>query len=127
MAVRETDRRVVEDLIKAMQIGKAAEQDLLRLFADDAVFVEPFTGRVQTHNGINAIRACVKEMWKTRAGDLSLTLDRVDLDGDVILAEWTCTSAMMPGPMQGVDRFEIAGGKIKRLEIAVTSMPQFGN
>jgi hypothetical protein len=124
MSVDDNDRKLVEDLCRAMQIGPAAENDLLALFTEDAVLVEPFMGKSQTHVGKGAIQASLKEMWKNRAPDLKLVLDRVDLDGPNIRAEWTCTSALLPGPMRGVDLLAIQSNKISRLEIVITEMPQ---
>jgi hypothetical protein len=120
----DNDRKLVEDLYKAMQIGPAAEDDLLALFTEDAVLVEPFTGRPQSHVGKEAIQASLQGMWKNRAPDLKLVLDRVDLDGPSIRAEWTCTSALLPGPMRGLDILAIESNKISRLEIVITEMPQ---
>jgi uncharacterized protein (TIGR02246 family) len=124
MPVSERDRKLVEDMLKAMQAGPPAEEELLNLFTEDAVLVEPFTGRVQTHTGKAAIRASMQEMAKTRAPDLTLRLDRVDLDGDHLRAEWTCRSAMMPGPMRGIDLVTVRDGRIGKLEIVVTEMPR---
>ena len=90
---------------------------------DDGVLVEPFTGRMQTHTGKQAIRASLEQMAQNRAPDLTLTLDRVDMDGSAVRAEWTCTSKVMPGPMRGYDLFVIRSGKISRLEIVITEMP----
>jgi uncharacterized protein (TIGR02246 family) len=124
MPVNDQDRVLVEDMLKAMQAGPAGEQQLLSLFTEDAVLVEPFTGNVQTHNGKKAIQASLAEMAKTRVPDLTLRLDRIDLDGDRLRAEWTCTSAMMPAPMKGVDFVTVRGGRIGRLEIVITEMPR---
>src|SRR5262249_27831619 len=99
MPVRDEDRRVVQDLMQAMQTGPAAKEELLALFAEDAVLVEPFTGQPLTHTGKPAIRASLEQMMQNRAPDLTLKLDRVDMDGSTVRAEWTCTSKMMPGPM----------------------------
>ena len=125
MSVSTSDRQVIDDLVRAMQIGPAAENDLLGLFAEDGVLVEPFTGQMQTHNGKPAIKASLTQMWTNRAPDMKLMLDRVDMQGKAIRAEWTCTSSVMPGPMKGYDLFQIQQGKIKRLEIFVTQMPGF--
>ncbi len=125
MPVTTTDQRIIEDLFKAMQTGPAAENDLLALFAEDGVLVEPFTGQMQTHQGKPAIKASLVPMWSNRAPDMKIKLDRVDMQDSTIRAEWTCTASVMPGPMRGYDLFQIQGGKIKRLEINITEMPQF--
>jgi ketosteroid isomerase-like protein len=124
--VRDEDRRVVEDLLRAMETGPGAEAQLLGLFADDAVLVEPFTGRVKTHTGKKAIRAALALMWQNRAPDLKLTLDCLEPEGDRLRAEWTCTSSLMPGALRGHDLLTLRGGKISRLEIIVTELPRFG-
>jgi hypothetical protein len=106
-----------------MQTGPAAENEILELFAEDGVLVEPFAGRIQTHVGKTQLRACLQDMWTNRAPDLRLKTDRVDLDGETLRAEWTCTSTVLPGPMRGYDLFTIRQGKISRLEIVITEMP----
>ncbi|MHC4141746.1 MAG: nuclear transport factor 2 family protein [Planctomycetota bacterium] len=123
----ETDRNVVENLFKAMQAGPSGEQDMLALFAEDAVFIEPFSGVVQTHTGKAAIGTSFQDMWRDPPPDLKLTIDRVDLDGDRVRADWTCTSPVFPKPMRGHDLFTISSGRITRLEIAVTDMPPMGD
>jgi ketosteroid isomerase-like protein len=120
------DRKVVEELYKAMQAGPAGEAAIMALFTDDAVLVEPFTGRPRTHSGKAAIRAALAAMWQGRAPDLVLTLDRVDIEGDSVRAEWTCTSSILPGPLRGRDCLTVRSGKIAFLEITITEMPSFG-
>jgi ketosteroid isomerase-like protein len=126
MPIDDDDRKVVEDLYKAMQAGPAGESAIMDLFADDAVLVEPFTGQPRTHSGKPAIRAALTTMWQGRAPDLVLTLDRIDMEGDSVRAEWTCTSAVLPGPLRGRDCLTVRSGKVVFLEIAITEMPQSG-
>jgi len=126
MPVSDRDRRIVADLMTAMQAGPAGADDLLALFAEDGVLVEPFAGRPQTHAGKPAIRASLAVMMRDRPPDFALKLDRVDMDGERVRAEWTCTAKVMPGPMRGYDLFTIRGGKIARLEIYITEMPHMG-
>lgn len=123
MSESSADRTIVENLFRAMQKGPSGEADMLSLFADDAVFIEPFSGTPRTHMGKQAIRASFKDMWRNPAPELRLVLDRVDVDGDKLRAEWTCTSPVFREPMKGFDRFTIKGGKISRLEIVVTGVP----
>lgn len=123
MPVSSADRTIVERLFKAMQQGPSGETEMMSLFADNAVLIEPFSGQPQTHNGSAAIRASFKDMWQTSPPDLRLTLDRIDLDADKLRVEWTCTSPVFPEPMKGYDLFTIRNGKIARLEINVTSAP----
>jgi hypothetical protein len=126
MPVTAGDRSVVEGLFRAMQKGPAGEDEMMALFQDDAVFVEPFSGAVQTHSGKASIRESFRSMWRAPAPDLKLNLDRVDTEGDKVRAEWTCTSPVFPAPMRGHDLFTIKSGKIARLEIVVTEMPPMG-
>ncbi|MBI3407036.1 MAG: nuclear transport factor 2 family protein [Planctomycetes bacterium] len=123
MPVKEADHKIVSDLMRAMQRGPGAEEELLALFSEDAVLVEPFMGQPQTHSGKPAIRASLVQMNQNRAPDMALALDRVDMEGGAVRAEWTCTSSFMPTPMRGYDLFAIRGGKIAKLEICVTEMP----
>lgn len=123
MSVSESDRKIVDRLFKAMQAGPAGAEEMLGLFASDAVMIEPFSGEPQTHEGKAAIEASFKAMFEDPAPDLKLMLDRLDLDGDNVRADWTCTSPVFPTPMKGHDLFQIEDGAIKRLEIVITEMP----
>lgn len=126
MPISNDDRKMVEALFKAMQAGPAGEDAMMALFAENAVFVEPFSGEVRTHTGTDAIRTSFKQMWSEPGPELSLNLERVDVDGDRVRAEWNCTSPAFPEPMRGHDLFTISEGKIARLEVVVTSMPPMG-
>jgi hypothetical protein len=124
MPVSGPQRRVVERLFKAMQAGPGGESEMLSLFADDGVLIEPFSGRPQMHTGIAAIRQSFRDQWNDPPPDLRLVLDRVDLEGQSIRAEWTCTSPAFPSPMRGYDLFTLnEAGQIERLEIVVTEAP----
>ena len=124
MPVPEQDRKTVENLFKAMQMGPSGEHAMMALFDENAALVEPFSGQVQTHTGKPAIRECFKEIWwKEPLPDLRVTLDQVDLDGDTVRAQWTCTSPAFAVPMRGFDLLRIRAGKILRMEIVVTEMP----
>ena len=118
--------KVIEQLFKAMQMGPGGEEDLMVLFAEDAVFIEPFAGEPRTHEGKEAIRGSFRNMWSEPESDLRLVLDRVDVDGEQLRAEWTCTSSAFATPMKGHDLFTIASGLISRLEIIITDMPPMG-
>jgi hypothetical protein len=128
VAISAQHHKIVEDLFRAMQAGPAGEDAMMALFAEDAVLVEPFAGHVQTHRGLAAIRESFRDQWKNPVPDLQLTLDRVDLDGRIVRAEWTCTSPVFPTPMRGYDLFTLDGtGRIARLEIVVTDAPPMGH
>ena len=124
MGISAQQRTAVESVFRAMQSGPSGEEAMLALFADGAVFIEPFSGEPQTHVGKDAIRGSFRDQWKNPPPDLELTLDRVDLDGPLVRAEWTCTSPVFPTPMRGYDLFTLnEDGKIARLEIIVTEAP----
>jgi ketosteroid isomerase-like protein len=123
MGVSKSDRTVVEGLFKAMQAGPAGEELMMSLFHENAVFIEPFSGQPLTHTGHAAIRTSFREQTAHPLPDMKLTLDRVDMDGAVVRAEWTCSSSAFPTPMRGHDLFTIREGRIDRLEIVVTGMP----
>ena len=124
MPVNPQQRKTVDALFRAMQAGPGGEEAMMGLFADGAVLIEPFSGVPQTHVGKSAIRQSFRDQWKNPLPDLTLVLDRVDLDGSLIRAEWTCTSPAFPSPMRGYDLFTLNdAGQISRLEIIVTEAP----
>lgn len=112
-------RAVVEDYFRCMQAGATAADELLGLFAEDAVYVEPFQGAPRAHAGRAAIEAALRGGWETAPPQLVLTVDRIDVDGAVVVTDWTCTSPAFPGPMRGRDRCTVADGRIVRLEVTL--------
>lgn len=110
---------VVDAWFSAMRRGKRGEAELLALFHDAAEYTEPFAGSPRTHVGIEAIRACFREGWERPLPDLTLHVDRVDIDGPNVRAEWTCSSSAFPAPVRGVDRYTIRDGLIARLETSL--------
>ena len=109
---------VVQRYFEAMQAGPGQAEALFALFAADAVYVEPFTGTERTHEGKEAIERCLRTSWQDTPPDLELELNRVDVDGEVVRSEWTCTSPVFEGPIKGVDRCTVRDGLIHRLEVA---------
>jgi len=126
MEVTETDRTVVQRVYEAMQAGPSGENLMLDLFTPDGVLVEPFSGQPRTHTGQDEIRQCYRAMMDMpRPPDFTLTVDRIWMKGDNVVADWTCSSQMMPAPLKGRDDFTIRDGRIERLEISlVGGMPQ---
>ncbi len=112
-----TPHPTITAFFKAMQTGAASETEMMSLFADDAVYVEPFSGAPRTHAGKPAIRAVMAEGWKYPLPDMRLTIDRVDVDGVSVRATWTCTSPGLPGGKgRGENLFVLKEGRIHRLE-----------
>lgn len=125
MPVSERDRQVVDGVFRAMHERAAGENAMMALFAEDSVVTEPFSGQPQTHRGKPAIRAWFREAVNQMAPDMTLKLDRIDMDAGRVRAEWTCTSVVMKGPMRGYDLYSIESGLIKTAEFVVTEMPEF--
>jgi len=71
-----------------MQQGADGEDDLVGLFVDDAVYQEPFGG--QTLTGRDAIREWLRASRAQAPPDLQITVERIDIVGDVVEATWTC-------------------------------------
>lgn len=114
-------RDVVDAYFRAMQTGAEAATDLFSLFAEDAVYIEPFGGESRTHAGLPAIQACLRESWTRVPPDLKLAVDRIDVDGAVVTSLWTCTSPAFPGPVRGRDVCTVRDGRIARLEVTFLS------
>src|SRR5438105_13848220 len=117
------DRAVVERYLAAMQAGPSGLDELVGLFEDDAVYVEPFSGQPQVHTGRAHIREFFEYALEHHLRDVRLTLDRLDVDGDRLRSEWTCTLPMFGEPMRGFDLLTLRAGRIARLETTVTHFP----
>ena len=116
-------RTLVDAWFAAMRRGAKGEEELLALFHDDAEYVEPFSGEPRLHVGKEAIRACLRQGWEQPMPDLELTVDRVDVDGARVRAEWTCSTSAWPNAISGVDLYTLRDGRISRLE---TTLPAPG-
>lgn len=113
-----TDRHpTIKRFFAAMQAGATAELEMMALFADDAVYVEPFSGREREHRGKAAIRQAMAEGWKTPLPDMRIEIDRMQVTGESVRVQWTCHSAALPGGKgSGENVFTLRGGMIVRLE-----------
>jgi ketosteroid isomerase-like protein len=121
--VQAQDRSVVERYLAAMQAGPGGLDDLVALFEDDAVYVEPFTGQPQVHTGKAEIRAFFEGALESHLRDVHLTLERLDLDGDRLRSVWTCDLPALSAQMRGFDLVTLNAGRIARLETTVTEFP----
>lgn len=108
---------VVQAYFQAMKAGGAQVQSLAKLFAADAVYIEPFSGQELTHSGRPAIQQTLVAGAKSAPPDLELKVNRIDVDGDTVLSEWTCTSPVFPAPIRGQDRCLVQNGLIQRLHV----------
>ncbi len=107
----------IADFFRAMQSGAAAEAQMSAIFADDAVYIEPFSGAPTEHRGKEAIMETMRAGWAHPLPDMTISTDRIDVAGDEVVVAWTCSSPGLPGGEgRGVNRFTLRGGKITRLE-----------
>lgn len=107
---------IVTRFFAAMQTQGQKEDELLALFADDAVYVEPFTGVERTHQGKQAVRAAFRLGWRQPLPDMTIEVDDVSVDGEQVRASWTCRSPALPGGRgRGENVFTVRGGLITRL------------
>lgn len=107
----------VERFFVAVQAGAASEEAMMALFHPDAVYSEPFSGTPRIHRGKSAIRAALSEGWRHPLPQMRIAVDRVDIDGNTVRAEWTCYSPALPGGSgRGVNRFVLSQGLIAELE-----------
>lgn len=110
-------RQTVEAYFRAMQAGPEQAEALFALFDDEAVYTEPFTGTPRTHTGRSAIEHCLRTSWQTAPPDMTLTVDRIDVNGATVTTRWTCASPAFPQPMQGEDRCTVRAGRIVSLAV----------
>ena len=107
----------IASFFAAMQTGAAAEADMAALFADDATYIEPFSGAPAMHQGRLEIMKAMRAGWATPLPDMTISLDTVHVEGGEVRVAWTCRSPALPGGAgRGVNRFTLRGGKIVRLE-----------
>jgi hypothetical protein len=106
----------IEDFFRAMQAGASGETELLALFHEDAEYVEPFSGKPQSHKGIAAIRETFVSGWRHPLPEMRLEVDRFDLQDGTVRVDWTCYSPALPGGKgQGTNVFTLQHGLIVRL------------
>jgi ketosteroid isomerase-like protein len=122
-SVSARDRATVEHYLASMQAGPGGVEDLVNLFDDEAVYVEPFTGQPQVHTGKAEIHAFFAHALEQDMRDARLTLDRLDMDGEQLRSEWTCHLPNMSAPLRGFDMLTLREGRILRLETTVTESP----
>jgi ketosteroid isomerase-like protein len=106
-----------------MQAGPGAVEDLVGLFEEDAVYIEPFTGQPKAHTGKTEIRAFFERALQQDMRNARLMLTRLDIDGDKLRSEWTCELPSLPSPMRGFDLLNLREGRIVRLETTITEFP----
>ena len=113
------DHELIDRYFAAMRRGAAAEEEMMALFAEDAIYDEPFTDAAEPAIGKEAVRARLRRGWEHPLPDLELDVLAVEVDGPLATSRWECRSPALPGPIQGEDRYEIQDGKIARLEVSI--------
>ncbi len=118
--IETTNERVVERYFAAMRVGAGAEDDMLRLFTDDAVYVEPFSGDPEPAEGREGIRRRLRAGWESPPPEMELDVLSVTVEGDRARSTWECRSPAFPAPVRGVDEYEFRDGRITRLVVRIT-------
>ncbi len=108
---------IVHRYFAAMRRGSEAEEAMMELFAEDAVYIEPFTDATEPAVGKTAVRDRLRKGWEFPLPDLELEVLSVEVAGPSARARWECRSPVLPQPVRGEDHYEIRDGKIRRLEV----------
>ena len=92
----ESNRDVNERYYRAMEAGSSDQMD--GLFEDDAICTEPFStmGAPTTHAGRTDIVGWLAASFEAGNKDVTITLDRLDVDGSVVVAEWRASVRCCP-------------------------------
>jgi ketosteroid isomerase-like protein len=114
---------LVERYFAAMQRGPDGHDELVELFAVDAEYVEPFTGR-GPHRGREEIRAFLARSAPYAPADLRVHVERLDIAAGQVTATWRCESPDFSRPSRGQDSFTIRDGRIQRLETILIEPPE---
>jgi hypothetical protein len=113
----------IANFFLAMQAGPSGADLLGSLFAEEAVYSEPFSGLAEPHRGRNAILAAFAASRTDDFDDAVINLGAVEVDGETITVKWTCYSQAIPGGSgSGKNVFTLSGGKIVSL-VTTLDMP----
>jgi hypothetical protein len=63
-----------------------------------------------------AIRRALRQGLQWNPPDFRIQIERLEVDGQDVVAYWTCTSDRLAQPMHGIDRYTLNGSRIQRLE-----------
>ncbi|MES0811926.1 nuclear transport factor 2 family protein [Roseibium sp. SCPC15] len=112
----------ISNFFLAMQAGPSGLEILGSIFAQDAEYTEPFSGRSEPHKGRDAILEAFAASRTDAFDDAVITLGSVEVSGETITVKWTCHSQAIPGGSgSGTNVFKISAGKITSL---VTTLDQ---
>ncbi len=108
----------IDRYFQSMRRGSEGGDELFALFTEDAVYVEPFSGKGPAI-GIEAIKSRFQFGWEQEMEDLELDVLEIQIDGPEATARWECRSSSLPGPVRGQDRYRFSDGRIVRLEVEI--------
>lgn len=108
---------LIAEYYAAMRIGAEAEDSIMALFTEDAVYSDPFGDTTDRAEGIDAIRDRFAAGWSFNPPDLVLDVLTVEIDGNRASATWECRSTAFPQPMQGRDEYRFRNGRIAELHV----------
>ncbi len=114
---------VVNAYFAAMRKGAEAEDEMMALFAEGAVYTEPFLAPDVPAVGKDQIRDRLKAGWANPLPDMELDVLEVAVEGGNARSVWECRSPALPGPVRGEDHYEIEDGRIVRLEVRFSAQP----
>lgn len=113
-----TGSSIVESYLAGMRRGPKAEDDMVALFTDDAMYDEPFTG-LGPAVGRAAIRERLRLGWQTPLPDMELEVLSIEVTGDRAIANWECRSSALNGPSRGTDEYAFRDGRISSLRVTI--------
>ena len=106
----------ITNFFLAMQAGPHGLDRLGAMFAEDAEYVEPFSGQQGPHQGRQAIVAAFDASRSDAFHDAVIHLGAVEVLDDKIMVKWTCISEAIPGGQgSGTNEFYLTDGKITKL------------
>lgn len=106
----------ITNFFLAMQAGPHGLDILRDVFAEDAEYLEPFSGMTGPHKGRDAIVAAFDASRSDAFDDAVIQLGTVAVDGEVITVTWTCISQAIPGGQgSGTNVFVMRDGKVASL------------
>ncbi len=110
---------IIDSYFRAMRQGPSGQADLLALFADEAVYHEPFVAPETPAIGRQAIGDRLRTAWEDPPPDMQLDVLQVDVDGSRAEVHWECRSPAFPAPVKGVDRYRFEAGRISELRVSI--------
>lgn len=106
----------ISNFFLAMQAGPHGLEMLADMFAEDAEYHEPFSGRSEPHKGRAAIIAAFADSRSEAFDDAVISLAGVEVQGETIMVRWTCISQAIPGGRgSGTNIFRLNGTRIQSL------------